>query len=127
MPPSDAPPGNVRSGGPIAWFSITLSIIADGLDPDEVIRLLGVEPDVAQRKGVRAAARGGHGRVPRFGMWSIVLRREGTTEWDVEAALGMLIDRIPAPIGQWQAAPANSRARIFAGMSLDTHRRGRCD
>jgi hypothetical protein len=52
-PASDAPEGTVWFGGPIPWFSITLSISADDLDPDDVTRLLGVQPDDAQRKGVR--------------------------------------------------------------------------
>ncbi|HET6234228.1 MAG TPA: DUF4279 domain-containing protein [Acetobacteraceae bacterium] len=51
QPPSDAPPGTVWFGGPIPWFSISLSITADDLDPGEVTRLLGVEPDEARRRG----------------------------------------------------------------------------
>jgi hypothetical protein len=41
-----------RAGGPIPWFSITLSIAAEDVDPDEVTRLLGVAPDRAHRKEV---------------------------------------------------------------------------
>jgi hypothetical protein len=33
-------------------FAVSLSIHSDDLDPDEVTRVLGVEPDQTQRKGV---------------------------------------------------------------------------
>ncbi len=124
LPASDASPGTVWFGGPISWFSITLSIRADDLDPDEVTRLLGVVPHVAQRKGVWLTTRNEHGRMTEFGMWSIVLRREDTTEWDIEAAIGMLLDRIPATIEAWHSARANARARIFVGLTIDTSNRG---
>jgi hypothetical protein len=54
--------------GDIPWFSISLLIHADDLDPDEVTRVLGVEPDLAQRKGVLL-----------IGARSIVVRHVGVT------------------------------------------------
>jgi hypothetical protein len=81
-------PDFVQIGGPVPWFSISLSITADGLGPDEVMRLLGIEPDEARRRGVP----GTRGRTPRI----IRPRREQTSAWDVGKAIGMLIDRIPA-------------------------------
>jgi hypothetical protein len=42
----------ITIGGPIPWFSVSLTIHADDLDPDEITRVLGVQPDQTQRKGV---------------------------------------------------------------------------
>jgi len=119
-PPSDTPPDAIRVGGPIPWFSISLSIAADDLDPDEATRLLGVAPDAVRRRGVPDA----HGRLARFGMWSICLRREQTAERDVGVAVGVLLDRVSASAEAWQQARADAQARIFVGLTLDTFNRG---
>ena len=66
-------PDFVQIGGPVPWLSIALSITADGLDPDEVVRLLGVEPDLDQSAATRADI--------------------GMGRWESH---GMLIGRIPA-------------------------------
>jgi hypothetical protein len=66
-------PDFVQISGPVPWFSIALLITADGLDPDEVVRLLGVEPDLDQSAAARADI--------------------GMGRWESH---GMLIDRIPA-------------------------------
>ena len=62
--------------------------------------------------------------MPTFGKWSIALQREDTTEWDVEVAIGTLLDRIPAKVEAWHSARANARVRIFVGLTLDTPNRG---
>jgi hypothetical protein len=59
LPPSDAPKDTVWVGGPITWFSISLSISAEDLDPDEITRLLGIQPTKAWRKGVPQSGRAG--------------------------------------------------------------------
>jgi hypothetical protein len=38
LPPSNAPKDTNWVGGPIPWFSISLSISAEDLDPDEITR-----------------------------------------------------------------------------------------
>lgn len=120
MSPSEAPPGTVRFGGPVPWFSISLSITADDLDPDEVTRLLGVEPDGARRPGVPDT----RGRTPRSGAWVLCLRREQTPQCDVGVAIGMLLDRIPASAEAWGLARAHASARVFVGVRLDAFNRG---
>ena len=107
-------------GGPIPWFSVSLSIMADDLDPDAVTRLLGVEPDDAGKRGIPTAK----GHLPRSGMWTICLRREQTTQRDVGLAVGMLLDRVPASAEAWRKALANANARVFVGLRLDAFNRG---
>jgi hypothetical protein len=119
-PPSDAPSDTVWFGGPIPWFSISLSITADDLDPDKVTRLLGIEPDEARRRGVPAK----NGRPARFGAWSIRLRRDQTAEWDVGVAVGVLLDRVSASPEAWEQARVNANARVFLGLHLDSFNRG---
>jgi hypothetical protein len=124
-PPANTPPGTAWFGGPIAWFSVSLSIVGDDLNPVKITDLLGVQPDTAQRKGVRLPARGEKpGRLPSFGMWSICLRRDQTDEWDIEAAICALLDRIVVNNDVWKIAVDNAKARVFVGLSLDAGNRG---
>jgi hypothetical protein len=122
VPPADVPRDTVWVGGPIPWFSISLSISAEDLDPDEITRLLGIQPTKAWRKGVPQFGR--EGRVPTFGAWSTSLRRDETTEWDVEAAISLVLDRIHVRGEVWNQVVSNAKARIFVGLTLDTYNRG---
>jgi hypothetical protein len=117
--PLDELPDTISFGGPIPWFSITLSITADNLDPAEVTRLLGLEPDEARQRGVPDV----RGRVPRLGAWIIRLRSDQTPEWDVGLAINSLLDRIPASAA-WDQALSHADARVFVGLRLDAFNRG---
>jgi hypothetical protein len=95
QPPRGAPADIEWFGGPIAWFSITLSISGGDVDPTAVSDLLRIQPDSAWKKGERLPANEGRsGRVPSSGKWSIRLRREDTDEWDVETAICSVLDRV---------------------------------
>jgi hypothetical protein len=57
-------------------------------------------------------------------MWSIGLRREDTDEWDVEAAISSVLDRVAVQGDVWKSAVGGAHARIFVGLSLDSRNRG---
>jgi hypothetical protein len=115
----------VTIGGPIPWFSVALTIHADDLDPNEITRVLGVQPDQTQRKGVPLPPRGDRPpRVPQIGMWSINLRPEQTPVCDVETAIARVLDQITVPLDVWHQARAGASVRIFVGLSLDDYNRG---
>jgi hypothetical protein len=115
----------VTIGGPIPWFSISLTIHADDLDPDEITRVLGVQPDQTQRKGVPLPPRGDRPpRVPQIGMWLINLRPEQAPGCNVETAIATLLDRITVPLDLWHQARAGASVRVFVGLSLDDYNSG---
>ena len=115
----------VTSGGPIPWFCISLQIHAEDLDPDKVTRLLSVEPDRAQRKGVPMPLRGDRlPHVPWIGMWSIDLRPQQAPGCAVEIAITRVLDRITVPLDVWHQARAGARVRIFVSLTLDDGNRG---
>jgi len=117
-----APADTEWFGGPIAWFSIALSISGDDVDPTTITCLLGVQPDLAWKKGERL-----HGQTstPRSsGRWSIRLRREDTDEWNVEAAIWSVLDRVAAHADLWKSAVGGAEARVLVGLSLDSRNRG---
>jgi hypothetical protein len=121
LPPRDAPADTEWFGGPLAWFSITLSISGDDVNPTAISDLLRIQPDRAWKKGEHLpASRLGR----RSGRWSICLRREETDEWDVEAAICSVLDRVAVQGDVWKSAVGGAQARIFVGLSLDSRNRG---
>jgi hypothetical protein len=121
LPPRDAPADTEWLGGPVAWFSITLSISGDEVDPTAISDLLRVRPDSAWKKGERLPA---SGRLRSFSKWSICLRREDTDEWNVEAAICSVLDRVAVRGDVWKSAVGDAHARLFVGLSLDSRNRG---
>jgi hypothetical protein len=124
LPPKDAPADTEWFGGPVAWFSITLSICGDEVDPTAISDLLRVQPDSAWKKGERLPATGKLGRLRSFGGWSISLRRENTDEWNVEAAICSVLNRVAVEGDVWKSAVGGAKARVFVGLSLDSRNRG---
>jgi hypothetical protein len=57
-------------------------------------------------------------------MWSICLRREDTDEWDVEAAICSVLDRVAVQGDVWKSAVGGAQARVSVGLSLDSRNRG---
>ncbi|MCL4177546.1 MAG: DUF4279 domain-containing protein [Verrucomicrobia bacterium] len=69
-PPEGAPPGTVWFDGPLEWSGITLRVQGDDLDPEDVSRVLGCEPDLARRRGDPILrSDGSTGRLARTGAW----------------------------------------------------------
>jgi hypothetical protein len=119
------PANYISFGGPIEWFSISLIVRADDLDPSEITRLFGVTPDETQRKGVPLYRSDGNlKRIPKFGSWTLSLKPSDTDEWDVCEAAKLLLERLPSEMQAWQSLPAGASARMSFGLSLSDFNRG---
>ena len=126
--------GEILLGGGIPWFSVGLWLTAEDLDPDEVSRLLGVEPDLTRRRGVRWPLPDPDGMstplrlssVPAcLGVWSIRLKPEQAPGCDVEAAMAIVLDRVAAVAPEaWRRVRADADARLSAALTLDAYNRG---
>jgi hypothetical protein len=123
QPPRNAPEGTVWFGGPIGWFSIALTVRATDLVPDEITRLLLVEPTRAQIKGVPLARRAG-ARAATFGSWAVALTPRETDEWDVSKAIRLLVGRFPKEIAPWRQLPSGAEVRLSLGLALATANQG---
>jgi hypothetical protein len=107
------------------WFSISLSISAETLDPDRITSLLGIQPTKVSRKVIPRPGRPGHARsAPALGQWSTSLRRDETSEWDVQEAVSLMLNRIRVRDEVWKQIVDNAKVRIFVGLTLDTYNRG---
>jgi Domain of unknown function (DUF4279) len=123
--PAGMPSDGIAIGGSIPWLTVALLIEAEDLDPDEITRLLNIEPDQVQRKGVALLPHDGQPRrVPWMGTWSISLRPEQAPGCDADNAIAKLLDRINVSLPAWHSALAGARARIYLGLALDDFNRG---
>jgi Domain of unknown function (DUF4279) len=118
QPPGGAPQGTVWFGGPISWFSISLIIRADELVPENVTRLLLVEPTRSHVKGQPRSERAG-APVAGFGSWTVSLPPQETDEWDVSEAVRRLISRFRQNSGVWKMLPAGAEVRLSMGPHLE--------
>ena len=123
QPAKDAPEGTVWSGGPIGWFSISLIIRADDLVPEDITRLLLVEPTRTRIKGLPQSERVGS-PVAKSSSWQIQLTSQETDEWDVLEAIRLLISRFPNTSDVWKQLPAGAEVRLSIGLHLETANQG---
>lgn len=123
QPPKDAPPDTVWFGGAISWFSISLTVRADDLRPEDVTRHLAVEPTHSQVKGLPRSARA-DATTATFGSWTVRLTSEETDEWDVTEAVRTLIARFPQAPAVWEQLPAGAQVRLSFGLHLETRNQG---
>jgi hypothetical protein len=123
QPPKDVPPGTMWFGGPISWFSISLTVRADDLVPEGVTRLFLVEPTHSQVKGAPRSARTG-APIATYGSWTVKLTSAETDEWDVTETVRLLISRFPEEPAVWKQLPASAEVRLRVGLHLETKNQG---
>jgi len=125
QPPVDAPAGTMWFGGPIGWFSVSLSVSADALIPAAVTKLLGVSPQHEQTRGVALLrADGTTKRVPKFGSWVIEVTPKETDEWDVEEAAKELLKRLPDDPEVWRSLSLLGSVRLSIALQLQSANQG---
>jgi hypothetical protein len=123
QPSKDAPEDTVWFGGPIGWFSISLVIRADNLVPEDITRLLLVEPTRTQVKGQLLSQTPG-AVISRFSSWQVELTSQETDEWDVSEAVRLLIARFPSTPDVWRQFPAGAGVCLSIGLHLETANQG---
>lgn len=121
--PIDAPDGTEWVGGPIGWFSISLVVRGDDLAPEDVTRLLLIEPSHTRTRGLSLSERDG-APVAKFGSWIVKLTSDETDEWDVSDAIRLLINRFPKASSVWKHLPVRSEVRLRIGLHLRTKNQG---
>lgn len=117
------PPNGFALGGPIGRISVSLRVMGDEVDPAEVTRLLGVEPDIAARKG-EPVRRGDRTVAQRSGIWSYTLGEGPSTEWELDDAIATLLGRLPADLAIWDDLGRRFRMDLFCGVFLGSRNQG---
>src|SRR5262245_34921572 len=115
VPPPTLPKDTVWFGGHPDRATLCLRVCGDGLDPEEVTRLLGRAPTRSQRKGQPVlSASGETKRIARTGSWLLdhPVRGEVTIEEEIES----LLDSLP-PEGQaWAAIGERYRVDLLCDV-----------
>jgi hypothetical protein len=101
----------------LAESGATLVISGDGLDPDEVSRVLGAEPDLTARKGEAITLPGGGQRIADTGFWRRNTASRQPAELDAQiAALFAGLSDAPAT---WQALATRFAVNLHVTLYLD--------
>jgi hypothetical protein len=122
------PPGHgedegddIIAGGDVDDIRVSLRVIGDDLDPDEVTRLLGVEPSTAAKKG--RLREGTKSQTPqRAGIWTLDLGK--SREWLLEDLITAVLDRVPVSLEVWRQLGARYKIDLFCGLFLERWNRG---
>ncbi len=123
--PKGAPEGTVWFGGPITWSRISLRIIGEHLNPDEVSAILGCQPTSFEQKGQPVLRPDGTvARIGRTGAWRLALSPADTDEWDCGEAIMILMTRLPAGIEMWNSLSERFRVDFFIGLSMESRNKG---
>lgn len=104
-------------GGPVERAKVTLRVIGDELDPDEVSNLLQCEPTSKAKKGDIVADDGkGHQRVSPIGKWS--LHSEEPEDLALEEQVLKILSRVTEKYEVWQRLTQQYKVDLFCGVFL---------
>jgi hypothetical protein len=121
-PPKDAPPGTVSINEPIGWFSLSLQITDEDLQPSAITELLNVQPTSSQTKGLPLLREDGTvKRIPKFGRWTLQIKEADTDEWNVEEVVRSIFAGLPTEPNAWREVSALGRIHLSVGLSLTTN------
>lgn len=124
QPPRNASPGTVWFGGSIGWFSVSLTIAGEQLDPTEITRLLEAEPTFAYGDGQAFEKRDGTVGYRKGGRWTRARVSKQTDERDVGKVIGSLLLDFPSSVDSWRKLPAGASARLWLGLELTSANQG---
>jgi len=116
--PRDA--GDTSPRGDIDRLEIELRVTGDGLDPDRITRMLGVNPTLAGRKGEEIDRHGVPER-QRTGVWSYAL--PASPEWELGDAIDTLLERLPHDPALWESLAGWATVAVVCGLCI--HELGR--
>ena len=126
QPPSGAPEGTVWFGGPIDRFKITLRIVGDKLDPEQITSILKCAPTRSYLKGRSITTPSGNTWIPKTGRWALSIHSKDYKggEIELEEGLKILLGRLPSDAKLWRSLTAKYDVDVFCGLFLETSNRG---
>jgi len=95
----------------------TLRIMGDDLDPDEVTRLLGVEPTVSALAGDVHPTRSGRKVTARTNSW--LLEAEAVSSGGLDDRIADLLAPLPSDPAVWRELSRHFRCDVFCGLFVD--------
>jgi hypothetical protein len=108
--------------GIVSESAVSLRFVGDTLDPREVTRLLGAEPDDARVKGDTIVMPSGGKRIAPRGIWS--RRVEPRKPADVPGQIAEILAPLSAELAAWHHLASRYRAEIFCGLFVEDGNHG---
>ena len=111
--------------GAVDNFRISLHVIGDDVDPNEVSSLLGSQPTTGHRKGdAILGADGTFRRIAKSGCWSIDVSSRDFDDADFDTCLMNLIDSLTSDLSAWRNLSQRYDTGLFCGILLTDSNRG---
>jgi hypothetical protein len=96
---------------------LTLRVLGDDLDPDEISRILGSAPTRSERKGdVIRSQQTGQSRIAKTGGWR--LEAPDANPGDVDGQVAQILSRLTADPEAWRVLAEKYRIDIFCGLFM---------
>lgn len=115
-----APEGTVWFGGPVDRSQVSLRILGDELDPEEITELLKVLPTESYKKGEVFGKEGKN--IRRTGRWS--LESHLPDEVDIEEKIMHLLSQVTNDESTWKLLNSKYQIDLFCGLFLEAENRG---
>ena len=111
--------------GAVDDFRISLQVVGDDVDPDQVSMLLGSQPTSAHRKGDAINGQDGtFRRDAKSGRWSLELSSRDLDDLDFERALASLVGSLTDDLSVWLDLSGKYDTGLFCGIFLADSNRG---
>lgn len=104
----------------IARTTVSLRITGDMLDPEEITRLLGIEPTRCTCKGDVRRIASGRDVIAQVGSW--VLSTD--TPDGLDAGIGALLGKLPHDPAVWRDLNERYRCDMFCGLFMQDSKEG---
>jgi hypothetical protein len=111
----------VHVGGPIDTVEVSLRLFGEGVEPDEITRLLGCQPTSSRRKGDVIPDKRYH-RVASKGIW--LLQGQADSNVELERQVQSLLEIVTDDLSIWHDLTNRFQVDIFCGLFLNNVNRG---
>lgn len=102
--------------GELHRSAAALRIMGDGLDPDEVTRLLGAVPTSTRVKGKPWKTTSGRELIARTGSWC--LDAEDSEPADIDGQVRELLERLTSDLDIWSDLSRRFQVELFCGWFM---------
>ncbi len=104
----------------IARTTVSLRITGDALDPEEITRLLGIEPTRCTCKGDVRRIASGREVIAQVGSWVL----SADTPDGLDAGIVALLGRLPNDPAVWRDLNESYRCDMFCGLFMQDSNEG---
>ena len=111
--------------GALDDFRISLDVIGDEVDPDEISAMLGCQPTTAHRKGGAIHGRDGmFRRHAKSGRWSLAVSSRDDEEPNFDTSLREMLESLTDNLDTWKHLAQRFDTGLFCGIFLTDSNRG---